>query len=202
MLKTQFNKSDVELKSADTVYQGYFKIAKLCFRHRLFAGGWSNTVERELFERGHAAAVLAYDPNADAVVLLEQFRVGALAAGDSPWQLEIVAGIIEKGLTAEETAHKEAQEEAGVHLKSLQPIMRYLPSPGGSSETIALYLGIVDIKTAHGIHGVVEEDEDILVHVVPLQEALALVQNGTISNAASIIALQWLALNKAQMFDK
>ncbi|MGL4734609.1 MAG: NUDIX domain-containing protein [Enterovibrio sp.] len=202
MLKQQFDESDVELNSTRIVYHGYFKIAKLCFRHRLFAGGWSNTVERELFERGHAAAVLAYDPDANAVVLLEQFRVGALAAGDSPWQLEIVAGIIENGLSAEQTAHKEAKEEAGLQLKSLQQIMRYFPSPGGSSETIALYLGIVDITTAHGIHGVAEEDEDILVHVVPLPEALTLVQNGVISNAASIIALQWLALNKAQLFDK
>src|SRR3546814_7835017 len=78
--------TDVEIAARDTCYQGYFRIDRYRFRHRLHGGGWSGEITRELFERGHAVAVLPYDPQADAVVLIEQFRIGAYAAGLPCWQ--------------------------------------------------------------------------------------------------------------------
>ncbi|MEZ8141356.1 ADP-ribose diphosphatase [Enterovibrio norvegicus FF-33] len=191
----QFGVNDVHIDNTDVVYNGYFKMVKYRFRHRLFAGGWSETIERELFERGHAVAMLPYDPVSDKVVLVEQIRIGAMAASPSPWQLEIVAGIIDKDETPEAVAVREAEEEAGLAVKELLPMTSYLSSSGGCSERIHLFLGIVDASDAEGIHGLPEEGEDILVHLVPRTTAMQWMEDGKIENAASIIALQWLALN-------
>ena len=180
-------------------YRGYARVFQYRFRHRLFAGGWSPEVHREVFERGHAAAVLPYDPDADAVVLIEQFRIGACAAGFAPWQVEIVAGIIEEGEAAEEVARREAVEEAGVTIGAIIPICRYLVSPGVASESVALYCGRVNSRGLGGIHGLAEEHEDIRVEVLPWAEALALLTAGSITNAVTIIALQWLALNRERV---
>ena len=192
----QFSQQDIDIDSTLMAYDGYFKIVKYKFRHRLFAGGWSELVERELFERGHAVAVLLFDPKRDTVVLVEQIRVGAIAANYSPWQLEIVAGVIDKQQAPIDVAKRETLEEAGLQVEKLLPMTRYLSSSGGCSESIHLFLGIVDSSQAGGIHGLAEENEDILLHVVPFATALGWVRSGKIENAASIIAIQWLALNK------
>lgn len=190
-----FSKADVEVLSTETAYQGFFRMVKYRLRHKLFAGGWSKPLERELFDRGHAAALLPYDPITDQVVLLEQFRVGALAADCTPWQLEIVAGIIEPGESAEDVVSREAVEEAGVTVSGLKKITRYLSSSGGCSETLDVFVGRVDSSQAEGIHGLAHEGEDIRVRVVSRQQAYQWVESGKIENAASIIALQWLQLN-------
>jgi ADP-ribose pyrophosphatase len=180
-------------------YKGFFEIVHYRFRHRLFAGGWSGEIQREVFERGHAAAVLPYDPAADAVVLIEQFRIGALVAGLEPWQIEIVAGIIEDGELPEDVARRESQEEAGVTIGTLLPIYRYMVSPGGASESVQVYCGRVDSKGLGGIHGLPEENEDIRVEVHSFAAAVAAMDAGRITNAVTIIALQWLALNRGRL---
>lgn len=190
---------DVELIDRETVYRGYFRMDKLTLRHRLFNGGFSAAYTRELFERGHAAALLPYDPERDEVVLIEQFRVGALEAPGSPWLMEVVAGIIEPGEDAEAVARREAVEEAGLEVDDIELISEYLPSPGGCSELISLYVGRVDAASANRFAGLAHEHEDIRVHRLTTDEALALLEGGRINNAAAIIALQWLALNRAEL---
>ncbi len=192
---TQFDKKDIEIETCESVYDGYFKLLKFHFRHRCFAGGWSPVISRELFERGHAVAVLPYDPKRDQIILIEQIRVGAMAADLSPWQFEIVAGMIENNEAPESVAVRETKEEAGLNIEKLVPISRYLSSSGACSETIQLYLGIVDANLGEGIHGLIEENEDILVHRVSRETAMQWLKEGKIENAASIIALQWLGLN-------
>jgi ADP-ribose diphosphatase len=187
---------DVEIIDKSRRYKGFFEIVSYRFRHRLFAGGWSAELHREVFERGHAVGVLPYDPAADAVVLIEQFRIGALVAGMAPWQTEIVAGIIEEGEKIEDVARRETMEEAGAAVSELIPICRYLVSPGGASESVQLYCGRVDSKGLGGIHGLADEHEDIRVDVQSVDEALAALAAGRIGNAVTIIALQWLALNR------
>ncbi len=189
----------VEIVERKIGYDGFFRLYKYSLRHRLFAGGWTPVISRELFERGHAVAVLPYDPGSDTVVLLEQFRIGALEAKGGPWLLECVAGMIEPGESAQEVAHREAMEEAGCKLMELEFISRYLVSPGGTSEQITLYCGKVDANGAGGIHGLVEEHEDIRVTAVPFDRAMELLHEGRINSAAPIIALQWLAMNREQL---
>jgi ADP-ribose pyrophosphatase len=187
---------DVEILDKSEQYKGYFRINRYRLRHRLYAGGWSGELQRELFERGHAVGVLHYDPAADSIVLIEQFRIGALVAGMHPWLTEVVAGIIEQGEAPEAVARRETREEAGIELMDILPICRYLVSPGGSSESVILYCGRVDSRGAGGIHGLAAEHEDIKVDVVPFAEAMRRLEEGHFTNAISIIALQWLALHR------
>ena len=187
---------DVEILEKSERYRGYFRINRYRLRHRLFAGGWSGEIEREVFERGHAVGVLPYDPAADAVVLIEQFRIGALVAGMEPWLIEVVAGIIEESEAPEEVARRETLEEAGLEIQALMPMCRYLVSPGGSSESVRLYCGRVDSRGAGGIHGLAEEHEDIRVEAVPFDAAMRRLDEGRVTNSVSVIALQWLGLHR------
>ncbi|KAB7627568.1 ADP-ribose diphosphatase [Alkalilimnicola sp. S0819] len=180
----------------EPVFQGFFRVDRYTLRHALFEGGMSGEFHREVFERGHSAGVLLYDPERDLVVLTEQFRVGAVDAPLGPWLLEVVAGMIEPGESAEDVARREAQEEAGCTVQELIPLFDYLVSPGGTSERTALFVGRVDAKGVGGVYGLPEEDEDIQVHVLPLDEALAMIESGGINAAMPILALQWLALNR------
>ncbi|EPX4142015.1 ADP-ribose diphosphatase [Vibrio vulnificus] len=193
-----FTPEDVEVLSKEPLFQGFFKMIKYRFRHKLFAGGWSNVIEREMFERGHAAAMLPYDPIRDQVVLIEQIRVGALEH-QHPWQLEIVAGMIDRDESADDVVRREAQEEAGLEVGQLVSVVSYYPSAGGCSEKLDVFIGEVDASKAHGIHGLDYEDEDIRVHVMTREQAYDLVKQGKIENGASIISLQWLELNHLQL---
>jgi len=187
-----------EILDKEVCYQGFFRLERYHLRHHKFSGGWSRPFTRELLERGHAAAVLPYDPQTDSVVLIEQFRVGALNAPGGAWLLEVIAGIIDVGETPQQVVFREAVEEAGCHITELVPLYDYLVSPGGTSEQIALFCGKTDTtRVSHGtIHGLASEDEDIKVHVMALSEALMLLSEGAIKSASAIIALQWLALNR------
>jgi len=187
---------NIQILEKIPVYEGYFRIDRYRLRHELFAGGMSAPISREVFERGHAVGVLPYDPVRDTVVLIEQFRIGAYAAGVEPWLLEIVAGIIEDGETPEDVAKREALEEAGLTISELLPVRTYVVSPGGASESVHVFLGRVDSSTAGGIHGLDSEDEDIRVKAVPWAEARRLLDDGKICNALGLIALQWLALHR------
>lgn len=195
------NLDDIDIQRHETCYQGFFRIERYHLRHRLFDGSWSNEITRELFERGHAAAVLPYDPVRDEVVLIEQFRIGALEADRGPWLLEIVAGMIENGETAETVARRETLEEAGCTLQQLIPICNYLVSPGGTSEQIQLFCGHVDASQAQGLHGNSHEDEDIRVSRHSFNSAMTMIKDGRLNSASPIIALQWLALNRTRIIQ-
>lgn len=190
---------DVVVEQRERCFQGFYRLDRVQLKHRLFAGGMGPTIRRELFVRPDAVCVLPYDPQSDSVVLIEQFRIGALDKSSEPWLLEIIAGLIDSGEQPQDVARREAIEEADLELQELLPIMTYYPSPGGSDERVYLYVGRCSTAGVGGIFGLPEEGEDIRAHVWPLAEALKAVKDGRIDNAASIIALQWLALNKAQV---
>lgn len=197
----QYGPQDVEIIQQDVGFRGFFKLLRVHLRHKLFAGGWSTTMTRELFIRGHAAAVLLYDPIRDEIILVEQFRVGAIYEEGTPWLLEVVAGIIEEGETAEEVVRREAEEEAGLVIKQLIPISSYYPSPGGCSERISLFLGEIDASLAPQHGGLSDESEDIRVHRVPRTQAMQWLVEGKLDNASTIIALQWLALRRYETMN-
>jgi ADP-ribose pyrophosphatase len=188
-----WGRGDVEIVAKDTVFKGYFQIDRYQLRHRTFAGGWSATVTREVFERGHAVAVLLYDPDCDRVALIEQFRPGAYAAGGKPWLIEVVAGIIEEGEDTEEVARREVMEEAGCAVQDLVHMLDFTSSPGASSETVRLYCARVDSAAIGGLHGLEHEGEDIRVFTIAADEAIAMAKDGRIDNSTGLIALLWLA---------
>ena len=187
---------DVELLSRKSLYQGYFRLDEYRLRHRRFDGGWSRPLTREVLERGHAVAVLPYDKTRGEVVLIEQFRAGPYAHGGEPWQLEVIAGIIGQGETAEDVVRREALEEANCLLgDKLIPISSYYMSPGAVSEHMQVFCAATDSAELGGVHGLDSEDEDIRVVTLPLNHAFQLLTDGSICNSPAIIALQWLALN-------
>ncbi|HEY8569080.1 NUDIX domain-containing protein [Microbulbifer sp.] len=200
-LKPPFTRGAVDIISRKTVYDGFFKMHKLRLRHRLYRGGWGGEMERELFVRGNAVGVLLYDPQHQLVALTEQFRIGALEREGGPWCLEVVAGMVEEGESLEDVARRELQEEAGLEVQDLHFIRSYLPSPGGTCERMHLFCGCADLRGIEGYFGLADEHEDIRLRVFPLQALLDAVNRGdaAIDNAASIISLQWLQLNRERL---
>ncbi len=192
-----FTQQDIEILNEELLYSGFFKLKRIQFRHKLFAGGVSSVVSRELLIKGAASAVIAYDPNADAVILVEQVRIGAYdpRLSSSPWLLELIAGMVEEGETPENVALRESEEEAGVQVENLTHALSVWDSPGGVLERIHLFAGKVDSSQAQGLHGLADEHEDIKVHVVDRETAYQWLCEGKIDNSIAVLGLQWLQLN-------
>lgn len=197
-------KKEFVICNKDVMYDGFYQMEKYYIRHTLYGGGWSGEFTRELFRRTNCVAVLLYDPVADKVVLIEQFRIGAAITVNSEraWLVEIVGGAIDDGETEEEVAHRESKEEAGCDILELTLINRFYTTPGGSSELISLYYGRVDSSQAGGIHGLDYEDEDIQVTAIPFDEVYQMLGTGKIESGIAIIAIQWLALHRQGLREK
>ncbi|MEZ5572008.1 MAG: NUDIX domain-containing protein [Halioglobus sp.] len=190
-----FGSQDVRVLENDIVFSGHFSMRRLTLQHRRFAGGWSQPIVREVFERGDAVAVLPYDPATDALVMIEQFRPGAMRGDDSPWMLELIAGIVESGEQDEDVVHREAMEEAACELAELVPIATVFPSPGACTEQVRIFCGRVSRAAVGELHGLQDEGEDILVHSVSRAQALQLLADNRIPNGHTLIALQWLCIH-------
>ena len=198
-----FKKKDVFNLTKRILYKGFFSLYEYRFQYRKFDGSVSDAVTREILDRGHAVVLLAYDDKRDKVVLIEQIRIAAIDTQDTPWMLELIAGMMDHdNESSEEVAKREAMEEAGIMVGQCKPIISYLASPGGLTEQLHILVGQVDSSTAKGVHGLAEENEDIKVHVVSREQAYQWVEEGIINNAASIIALQWLQLNHQSLKDE
>lgn len=189
----------VEVLAHDRLFRSYLALDRFELRHRLHAGGTSAVIGRDLLVRGPAAAILLYDPDRGKVALVEQFRIGALAAGMEPWVLETVAGVVDPGEDAADVAIREALEEAGARVSDIVHVAGYLSSPGCSDETVHAFVGRVDASTLGGVHGLADEGEDIRVVVMDADDAIAACADGRIANAITLVALQWLALNRAAL---
>ncbi|PYE31822.1 ADP-ribose pyrophosphatase [Idiomarina fontislapidosi] len=191
----QFSKNDVQIESKDSLYKGFLSVNQYQLKHKLFAGGWGPTITRELMERGDAVVVIPYDPVTHELVVLEQFRMGAMANEHGPWLLEFVAGMFDGDETAEQVAHRELYEEAGLRAKQLVKALSYYSSPGGTDERLTIYIAEVDASQAAEFAGVESEHEDIRVHVKSFESVIEWLNQGRINNAASVIGLQWLQLH-------
>jgi ADP-ribose pyrophosphatase len=182
-----------------TLFEKYFRLDEYLVSHELFGGGTSREFTREVFDRGPVVAVLPYDPGRGKVVLIEQFRIGAINDAEGPWLVETVAGVIETGESTREVALRETVEEAGCGIQEMELITRYHVSPGAVNELCTLYCGLVDSEGVGGIHGLADENEDIRVLVVDAEEAFAWVREGKIRSSPAVIALLWLELNQARI---
>ncbi|MAH84935.1 MAG: hypothetical protein CBB68_11665 [Rhodospirillaceae bacterium TMED8] len=202
--------TDVHILNKETPFKGYFHIDRYRLRHKLFSGSIGAEINREVFERGHAAACLLYDPELDLLVMIEQFRIGALAAQESPWYsttqtpwlIEIVAGIIEHNETPESVIRREALEEADCEIHEIEPICHYFVSPGGSTESVFTFCGRIDASNAGGTHGLVEEGEDIRVFTIRPEHAFDMLAEGKICNSMTMIPLYWFKDHRNRLRHK
>jgi ADP-ribose pyrophosphatase len=195
----QFTRGDVEIVRREEMYKRFFRVEKIFLRHKLFEGGWGKEIGRELFIRGNAVAVVLYDPKLDQIALVEQFRIGAMDEPNGPWLFEVVAGMIEQGESPEEVARRELLEEANISPYAMETICDYLSSPGGTDEKLYLFCGLCDLTNAGGVYGLPEESEDIRVHVFAAEDVLGSLYSGAFNNAAAIICLQWLQMNRDRL---
>jgi ADP-ribose pyrophosphatase len=192
---------DLIVDHEETAWRGRFRLDLVTFRQRRFDGAWSRPRTWELWVRGRAAALLAYDPVKDVVVLVDQCRLPAYAAGFDPVMAEVPAGLCDGDETPEATIRREAHEEAGLEIRHLQRIGTFLLSPGASDESVTLFAGHIDAPQADaegivGYGGLAAEGEDIRIRVRPANEAIAEALSGRISNATTAIALLWLAARR------
>lgn len=194
---------DVQIKETFELYGGHYQLNRYQLRHKTFDGSWSGWITREHLRRNDATGVLLFDPIRDLVVLVEQFRVGPLhrAEQPTPWLLEIPAGLndLEDPIAV---GIKEVKEETGLSIQKMLPIGSYYTTPGGFCEKIYLFCALVDSEDASGIHGVADEGEEIKVVVLSFEEVWGLLQNGLVTSSSTYIALQWLALNRANLRQK
>ena len=195
---------DAIVLSSERAWSGRFAVDLIRFRHRRFDGAMSEPRTWELWRRGRAVALVPYDPIADTVVLIEQFRLPALAAGLDPVMIELPAGLIEDGEDPEPAMHRELHEEMRMTADNLQYIGAYLLSPGGCDELLELYVGRVRSPEADadGIAhtaGAEAEGEDIRTRVWPAQKAIDLALAGGMPNSVTTIGLLWLAANRTRL---
>jgi ADP-ribose pyrophosphatase len=191
---------DAQIVSIDTPFSRFLRVDVVRFRHKLFSGEWSGDRVYDVLRRGDAVAVILYDPERESVVLVEQFRLPALYAGLSPWQIESVAGLVDQDESYEEVARRESQEEAAIEpIGELIPIQRYMPSSGASDEAVMLFCGRVDSRGAAGIHGLPEEHEDIKVVVKTITEMQAMLDAGQIETGHTLICCYWLLRHRGRL---
>ncbi|WP_439814714.1 NUDIX domain-containing protein [Zavarzinia sp. CC-PAN008] len=189
----------VEVLAREVAYQGHFAVHTVRFRHSLFAGGSSGPVTREVFLSDDSVGLLPYDPVRDAVLLIQQVRIGPMVHGDPAWLIEIIAGRMEPGESPEQVAVREAEEEAGFAATELERIGTVFLSPGCASERMHLFAARADLGTAGGTFGLADEHEDIEARVLALDEALAAAEDGRIVSAPAVLALLWLARHRDRL---
>ena len=191
----------VELAEREQIHTGFLPMSGLTLRFERYDGAMSEWIARECYTPQYdAAGILLYDPKCQQVILVEQFRCGAFVKEHHPWVVEPVMGMIDHAdESAQQVAVREALEEAGAQVYDVQPIFRYFNSPGTSSEYVHLFCGLVDSESIEGVHGLAVEHEDIKVVKIPVAEITELLQHDKVNNAAMIIALQWLLLNKEKL---
>lgn len=197
--KPEFNRGDVDIIDREELYKRFFRVERVSLRHKLFKGGWSEQMGREIFLRGDAVAVVVYDPVHDLIGMIEQFRIGALNEENGPWCYEVIAGMVEQGETPESVARRELMEEGCIEPYHMEFICNFLSSPGGSDEKLYLFCALSDLSQAGGIHGLADENEDIRLHCFPANDVFAELLNGCFNNAAALICLQWLQMNRERL---
>jgi ADP-ribose diphosphatase len=192
---------DLRIVGHEIAFKRHLRLDVYRFQHRLFSGEWSGERVWDIVRRGEAVAIVLYDPDRDAVVLIEQFRLAPLLTGFSPWVVEVVAGLVDhEGESEADVARREAVEEAGIAVQGeLISIQRYTPTPGDSDQATVLFCGRVDSRQAGGIHGVAEENEDIRVVVKTIAEIEALLDAGQIDNGHTLICLYWLLRHRDEV---
>ncbi|MEL6867117.1 MAG: NUDIX hydrolase [Bacteroidota bacterium] len=187
----------VDIKDSHRVFDDFFKIEEANLQFERFDGKMSDTVRRLNFERGDSVAALVLDRHRKEFIFTSQFRYPTYKKGPG-WILEIVAGMVEKGESPENTIRREILEEIGYEVEQIEYISTFYLSPGGSSERILLYYAEVsDEQFQEGEGGGLEDEhEDIQVKRIPIEEVQQLLQSDQLQDAKSLIALQWWALSQ------
>ena len=195
-----YNKKDVEITQREYLYQGFIQVEKISLRHQLFnQADYTATIQRELIRRKEAAGVLIYNDQQQRFALIEQFRVGAIDDPVSPWQLEIIAGVLDGDESPESCIRRESIEESGCEIQDLEHLFSFYPSAGACDEIFHLYVAQAELPEQGGVFGMPDEGENIQLHIVQYHDLNQLLSSSRLRNAPVIMALQWLKQHVAQI---
>jgi len=192
---------DLTIEQRETSHSGFYALDSMHLRHTKFDGSKSELLRREVFKSSDATIVLPYDPVTDTILMVEQIRMGPIGRADPvPWCLEPVAGLVDPGEGPEETAHREALEEAGVSFTALETVANGYSSPGASTGYFFLYVGLCDLSDHQSDQaGIPDEGEDICSHIIAFDHAMELVDTGEINVLPTILCLNWLAHHRDRL---
>lgn len=189
----------VRLIGRETLYKGFVHLEKLTFEQRM-SDGKLVTVHREVHDHGSAAAILLHNPGDDTVVLVRQFRAAAFSNGDPGFMLELPAGLVDEGESPAEAVIREAMEETGFRIEEAHHICEMYPSPGAVTEKLSLFAASVDATKQVGQGGgLAGEGEDIEIVTLGLDDAYRMIASGEITDAKTVVALQWAIINRAKL---
>ncbi|MDA5094681.1 gamma-glutamylcyclotransferase [Aliiroseovarius sp. KMU-50] len=200
-LRSSWGPDRVQVAHRSRPYTNYFALEEEDLSFPRFDGAMSPLVNRAAFVGGDAVTVLPYDPKRDAVLVVEQFRIGPYMRGDlHPWVLEPIAGRIDPGEGPEETARREAVEEANLTIGDLEHVGNYYPTPGAVTEYLYSYVALCDLpEDAAGLGGMLGEAEDIRSHVISFERLMELVRTGEADNAPLLLSAYWLMQNRDRL---
>lgn len=199
-IRTAFTPGDVTCHGMTRAYTSFLAVQELRLSHRRFDGGRTAELDRSVVLWGDAVTILPYDPVRDRVLLIEQFRCGPMARGDAnPWCIEVVAGRIDRDESLEDTARREAREEAGIEIGRIVPAGSYYPTPGLAAEHMTGFVGEADLPGTGGLHGLDHEHEDIRTIVLGFDEAMAQIEAGAVNTGPALLSLLWLAAQRDRL---
>lgn len=191
---------DVAILTQERVAEAYYDYDRYRVRHRGPTGETSEQ-SRMVLHVGRVAAVITVDVAREEIVLLRQFRLAAHLATGRGEMVEIVAGGVEDDEDFATAARRECIEEIGLAPDRLVPLIQFMPAPGVDHELATLFLAAIDASHLPERGGHAGESEEIVPFSVPIDEALAALAAGTFVNGYTVIALQWLALNRHRLND-
>lgn len=189
----------VRLVGREMLYKGFVRLEKLIFEQRMPDGSLV-TVDREVHDHGNAAGILLHNAKNDTVVMVRQFRPGAFANGDQAFMLEIPAGLVDEGEIPAQAVLREAMEETGYAITSARHLFDIYPSPGALTERLSLFAASVEAADKVGDGGgLAGEAEDIELVTLGLDDAYRMIESGEITDAKTVLALQWAMINRAKL---
>jgi ADP-ribose pyrophosphatase len=195
----RMNKDDFKIIEKKRLHRGHLTVDEFILKHKLFEGGMTKPISREVVQRAAAVGVLPYDPIRDEVVLIRQFRAGVMVAQHNPWLVESVAGLVEENEAPEDVARRECIEEAGCEISELHHICDFFSSPGMLSELVTMYCGITDTSSGGGFHGLEHEDEDIEATVVPWLQLCDDIDAKKCFDPKIMLGVMWLSSRRTEL---
>jgi nudix-type nucleoside diphosphatase (YffH/AdpP family) len=192
---TKFEKAKVEIVGEKTLADEWTRLSMFDVDYT-DSEGETHRLKREIYHRTPAATILLYDPVKETVVLVRQFRLPAYLEGYAAWMAETPAGLLD-GEHPEEAIRREAIEETGYRVQGVRPLFKLLMSPGAVTEVVHFFAATVDTSDRVALGGgLADEHEDIEVMVLPLTDAMAMIERGEIFDGKTVILLQWAMLNR------
>lgn len=184
-----------EILQEDTAPPSYLKVKRFQLQSTNPATMETVTHSQECLMRGDSVAVLSYRPSDKKFVWIEQFRIGpGTKEPNRPTTVEPVAGMIDGEEPPMLAARREAGEEAGVKILTIEPIFSFFMCPGVTNERMHLFFATIDDTPIQKMGGLVEENEFIQIHVWDAQETQAAIDAGRMNTAQSMLLWQWAQL--------